>query len=93
MQTAIQTIARAQAILAMNVHEVGENRFCDVLADLEDLRFGIADLETAEVVAKLAQDVSEMWDKAVKYVTADEVQMAVDVADEVGEILARAARH
>jgi hypothetical protein len=67
---ATQTISAARAILAMDFLAVDEKLYAQVLSELEDLRFGIADLQTA-----------------------DEVKMAVDVADEVGEILKRAARH
>ncbi len=89
----LQTISTARAILAMDLHAVDEDQYCAALCALNDLRFGIADLDTANVVAQLAQDVSAQWDKAVKHVTADEVRVAIDVVDEVKRVIARAAKH
>jgi hypothetical protein len=92
MQNATQTIAHARVILAMDFLAVNEEIYAQVLSELEDLRFGIADLQTADVIAALSRDLSDRWDRAFRHVSADEIKMAVDVADEVGEILARLAK-
>ncbi len=94
MQNAtLQTISTARAILAMGIFATDEDQYCAALCALNDLQFCIADMDTANVVAKLARDVSAQWDRAVKHVTADEVQGAIYVADEVKRVIARAARH
>jgi len=87
----LQTISTARTILAMGLHAVDEDQYCDVLCALNDIV--VDDVGVAGIAQALARDISEMWDKAVKHDSADEVRLPMDVVDEARRVIERASRH